>query len=68
VIEYLHIILLIILGAVINEGGIKVTAIYFWLILVLLFGVLLTYDIIVESKQVTDEDEKNKDRDKDIKT
>ena len=67
-IEYLHIILLIILGAVINEGGIKVTAIYFWLILVLLFGVLLTYDIIVESKQVTDEDEKNKDRDKDIKT
>jgi len=33
-------------GAVIVEGGIKIESAYFWLLIVIVCGIILTYDII----------------------
>lgn len=47
---YAHTLLLILLGAVLNESGLKITSTYFWLVVIILFGLFLTYDMIL-SKQ-----------------
>lgn len=55
---YTHTALLILLGAVLAESGIRITTIYFWLIVAIIFGILLTYDIITHEQ---DENKEEKD-------
>ena len=43
---YVHTVLLMLFGAVIVEGGIKIESAYFWLLIVIVCGIILTYDII----------------------
>jgi hypothetical protein len=45
---YLHSLLLIVFGAVLNEAGVKITSLYFWILVLIIFGILLTYDMILE--------------------
>jgi fatty acid desaturase len=55
---YAHTTLLILLGAILVESGIRITTIYFWLIVVIIFGILLTYDIITHEPDEDKEKEK----------
>lgn len=43
---YLHTLLLIILGATLVESGIKLISIQFWLLVSIIIGIVLTYDIM----------------------
>jgi hypothetical protein len=43
---YVHTVLLMLFGAVIVEAGIKIESAYFWLLIVIVCGIILTYDII----------------------
>ena len=56
---YIHSTLLMLFGAVLVEAGIKITSIYFWLLVVILFGILLTYDMITRDVE-NNEDDGNK--------
>lgn len=62
-IVYIHTLMLIVLGAVLNESGIKITSYYFWLIIALIFGILLTYDMIIDLQNNPPE---KKDEDKEL--
>jgi len=57
---YLHTILLIILGATLVESGIKLISIQFWLIVIIILGIVLTYDLMIHEPYVSDEDEDKK--------
>ncbi len=56
---YLHTILLIILGATLVESGIRLISIQFWLIVAIILGIVLTYDLMT-TEQINDEDDKLK--------
>lgn len=58
---FIHSILLMILGAVLNESGIKITSYYFWLVIVLFFGIFLSYDIMT-GRSMDEEEPEEKDK------
>ena len=48
---YVHTVLLILLGAVLVEAGIKIETAYFWLLVIIVCGIILTYDIITNEPE-----------------
>lgn len=58
---YFHSVFLIAFGAVLNEAGVGVTSLYFWLLVVIVFGILLTYDMIRGFHEDPPPDEKDKE-------
>lgn len=44
---YIHSLLLMLFGAILVEAGIRITTVYFWLLVVIVFGILLTYDMLI---------------------
>jgi len=58
---YFHTLFLILFGAVLVESSIHILSINFWLLVSILFGVILTFDIIThENENEEDKDEKIK--------
>jgi len=47
VVVYIHSLLLMLFGAILVEAGIRITTVYFWLLVVIVFGILLTYDMLI---------------------
>jgi len=58
---YLHTILLILFGAVLIESGVRLISIHFWLIVSIVFGILLTYDIITNETDILEKKDEKKD-------
>ena len=48
---YIHDILLIILGAMLNYCGIKIDTLNFWLILLIVLGLIISYDLLMSSHE-----------------
>lgn len=57
---YIHTFLLIILGATLVESGIKLISIQFWLIVVIILGIILTYDLMTSVPDPEDDEDNNK--------
>jgi uncharacterized membrane protein len=53
---YIQVLLLILLGAFLNEGGITLTRPIFWVIIIIILGIMLTFDVMT---RVIEEDEEN---------
>ena len=47
-------------GAILNESGVRITTVYFWLLVSIILGILLTIDIVIPGDDPEDENEDDK--------
>jgi len=48
---YVHTLLLILFGAMLDFSGIKLTSVSFWIIVCILLGLFLSYDILIDHSE-----------------
>lgn len=57
---YIQSFLFIMFGAILNEAGVRITTVYFWLLVSIILGILLTIDIVIPGDDPEDENEDDK--------
>lgn len=57
---YIQSFLFIMFGAILNESGVRITTVYFWLLVSIILGILLTIDIVIPGDDPEDENEDDK--------